>query len=172
MRSLLSPLCYKRALSIIKCWRGSSLCTLLLCLSKSWLLMSHRTGLSALFLVLCSELVTSAQLHQSKSNHGITEQIGLEGFLKSTWFQPSAMSRGSTSSRCPEPHQPGLESLQGWSTHNFSGQPVLHHLHSKAFPPNIHQYSGFQTGNYQSTLKSASFSRYWLGQYVYNNTVL
>lgn len=57
MRSLLSPLCYKRALSIIKCWRGSSLSTLLLCLSKSWLLMSHRTGLSALFLVLCSELV-------------------------------------------------------------------------------------------------------------------
>jgi len=37
------------------------------------------------------------------------------------------------------PIQPGLEHLQGWGIHSFSGQPVPvpHHALSEEFPPNI-----------------------------------
>jgi len=37
------------------------------------------------------------------------------------------------------PIQSGLEHLQGWGIHSFSGQavPVTHHLLHKEFPPRI-----------------------------------
>ena len=41
------------------------------------------------------------------------------------------------------PIQPGLEYLQGWGIHNFSGQavPVLHHLMSRKFPTSMQSKS-------------------------------
>uniref|UniRef100_A0A8C3PLQ6 Uncharacterized protein n=1 Tax=Calidris pygmaea TaxID=425635 RepID=A0A8C3PLQ6_9CHAR len=73
--------------------------------------------------------------------HRIIEWFGLEGTLKIIEFQTPCHGQGHLplDQVAQSPIQPGLEHLQGWGSHNFSGQPVpvSHHPHSKEFLPNI-----------------------------------
>ena len=73
-------------------------------------------------------------------NHKITEWLGLEGPSKPT--QPHPMLGAGlplTSSAAKGTIHPGLECLQGWSTHSFSKEsmPVPHYPLSKKFLPSI-----------------------------------
>ena len=63
----------------------------------------------------------------------ITEQFGYERTLKITEFQLPCPGQGHLplDQVAQSPIQPGLEHLQGWGIHNFSGQPVPHHPLSK-----------------------------------------
>ena len=59
--------------------------------------------------------------------HIIHRIIGLDGPSKIIWFHPSPPVGRVINCRsgCPGPIQSGLQHLQGWGTHSFSGQPVL-----------------------------------------------
>ena len=67
--------------------------------------------------------------------HRIIEWFGLEGTLKITYFQPLCHGQGHLplDQVAQSPVQPGLEHFQGGGSHNFSGQPLSHHPHSKEF---------------------------------------
>ena len=57
-------------------------------------------------------------------DYRITEWLGLEETLKPIQSQPPAVSVAVTRSVAQGPIQPGLECLQGWGTHSFSGQII------------------------------------------------
>ena len=83
--------------------------------------------------------------------HRITEWLGLEGTSRIINLLSLCCSQGHQPSHlildqaAQGPIQPGLEHLQGWGIHNFSGQPVpaLHHSHSKELPSDIQPKSSF-----------------------------
>jgi len=64
----------------------------------------------------------------------------VERILKPILFNPLSLARlPLTRSDCPEPHPTGLEDLQEWGTHRFSGHPAPLPCHplSKKIPLNI-----------------------------------
>jgi len=68
----------------------------------------------------------------------------LAGTANYTQFQPLPQAELlPLSSASQGPVQPGLEYVQRWGTHSFSGQPVPvpHHPESKKIPPNIYPKS-------------------------------
>ncbi|NWW54203.1 SHAN3 protein, partial [Pedionomus torquatus] len=71
--------------------------------------------------------------------------IELEGTFKIIQFHPPCPGQGHLPPPqvAPSSIQPGLEPLQGWGSHSFSGQPlpVPHHPHSKEVLPKIQSKS-------------------------------
>lgn len=57
----------------------------------------------------------------------ITEWFGLEETLKIIQFQTSAIGKGylPLDQVAQGPIQPGLDHIQGWGIHNFTGQHIL-----------------------------------------------
>ncbi|PKU41813.1 hypothetical protein llap_7886 [Limosa lapponica baueri] len=61
----------------------------------------------------------------ANEDHRIIEWFGLEGTLKIIKFQDPCREQGHLplDQVAQSPIQSGLEQLQGWGIHNFSGQP-------------------------------------------------
>ena len=78
-------------------------------------------------------------------NHRVIERIGLEGTLKITQFQIPCHGQGylPLDQVAQSPIQPDLEHFQGWSIHNFSGQPLplSRHPHHEKFLPYVQSKS-------------------------------
>jgi len=66
------------------------------------------------------------QIKRTTWNH---RRLGLEGITKITQLQPPCYGQGChpPAQAAQGPIQPGLEHLQGWGTHSFSGQ-LCHRL--------------------------------------------
>ena len=78
---------------------------------------------------------------EHQADHRILEWFGLEGTLKTIWFQPPCHEQGHLppAQGAQSSIQPGLEHCQGGGSHSFSGQPGPgpHYPHGEEFLPNL-----------------------------------